>query len=173
MKFDGASAAGDPARRRPIDQLRDAGHARTGTYLPAQVSKLAEGIAMSMSLGKAEINVTPLIDVLLVLIIIFMVVLPEHSVGLPAILPQPAPPDDNPIPKDTDIVVSVNQDRSISVNQQPVAIERLQERLRAIFASRATRVIFVRGYRDLDFQEIARVIDIAKGADVFQVGLMT
>jgi biopolymer transport protein ExbD len=141
--------------------------------LPAQVSKLAEGIAMSMSPAKAEINVTPLIDVLLVLIIIFMVVLPEHSVGLPAILPQPAPPDANPIPKDTDIIVSVNQDHSISVNQQPVAIERLQERLRAIFAARATRVIFVRGYRDLDFQEIARVIDIAKSADVFQVGLMT
>ena len=115
----------------------------------------------------------PLIDVLLVLIIIFMVVLPEHSVGLPAILPPPAPPDASPIPKDTDIVVSVNQDRSISVNQQPVPIDHLQERLRAIFAARATRVIFVRGYRDLDFQEIARVIDIAKGADVFQVGLMT
>ena len=127
---------------------------------------------MAMSLGKAEINVTPLIDVLLVLIIIFMVVLPEHSVGLPAVVPQPAP-DGAVLEKDRDIVVSVNQDRSISVNQQPVAIERLQERLRAIFASRATRVIFVRGYRDLDFQEIARVIDIAKGADVFQVGLMT
>src|SRR5260370_27252773 len=128
---------------------------------------------MSMSTGKAEINVTPPIGVLLVLIIIFMVVLPEHSVGLPAVLPQPAPPDANPIPNDTDIIVSVNQDHSISVNQQPVAIEKLQERLRTIFASRAKRVIFVRGHPDLEFQEIASVIDIAKGADVFQVGLMT
>ena len=67
----------------------------------------------------------------------------------------------------------MNKDRSILINQQPIAIERLQERLRAIFAARATRVIFVRGHRDLDFQEIATVIDLAKGADVFQVGLMT
>jgi biopolymer transport protein TolR len=128
---------------------------------------------MAMSLGKAEINVTPLIDVLLVLIIIFMVVLPQHSVGLPATVPQPAPPDAQPIPNDGDIIVSINQDRSIAINQEPIAIERLQERLRAIFAARAKKVIFVRGHRDLEFQVIATVIDLAKGADVFQVGLMT
>jgi biopolymer transport protein ExbD len=128
---------------------------------------------MAMSLGKAEINVTPLIDVLLVLIIIFMVVLPQHSVGLPAIVPEPAPPEAQPIPNDQDIIVSVNKDRSVAINQEPIALDRLQERLRAIFAARAKRVIFVRGHRDLDFQEIATVIDIAKGADIFQVGLMT
>ena len=128
---------------------------------------------MAMSLGKAEINVTPLIDVLLVLIIIFMVVLPQHSVGLPAIVPEPAPPDARPIPNDQDIIVSVNKDRSIAINQEPIALDRLQERLQAIFAARAKRVIFVRGHRDLVFQEIASVIDLAKGADVFQVGLMT
>jgi biopolymer transport protein TolR len=128
---------------------------------------------MSMSLGKAEINVTPLIDVLLVLIIIFMVVLPQHSAGLPATVPQPAEPGAQAIPIDDDIVVSVNKDHSITINQQPIAIERLQERLRAIFAARAKKVIFVRGHGDLDFQEIATVIDLAKGADVFRVGLMT
>jgi biopolymer transport protein ExbD len=128
---------------------------------------------MSMSLGKAEINVTPLIDVLLVLIIIFMVVLPEHSVGLPAEAPQPAPIGGPPLPNDQDIVVSVNQDRSIEINSQPVTLDRLQERLQAIFAARANKVIFVRGYKDLQFLDIARVIDIARGAGVFKVGLMT
>jgi len=126
---------------------------------------------MSMSLGKAEINVTPLIDVLLVLIIIFMVVLPEHSVGLPAVAPQPS--DGAAIEREQDIVVSVNQDRSISINHERIAIEHLQERLRAIFAARANPVIFVRGAGDLPFQAIAIVIDLARGAGVYQVGLMT
>jgi biopolymer transport protein TolR len=127
---------------------------------------------MSMSLGKAEINVTPLIDVLLVLIIIFMVVLPEHSVGLPAVAPQPAPDGAATLPNDQDIVISVNQDRSIEINSQPVTLDHLQERLQAIFAARANKVIFVRGHKDLEFLQIAKVIDIARGAGVFKVGLM-
>jgi biopolymer transport protein ExbD len=127
---------------------------------------------MGMSLGckQAEINVTPLIDVLLVLIIIFMVVVPQHPVGLPTVLPQPAT---DSVPQLGDIVVAVNQDRSITINTEPISLERLQERLQAIFATRVNKVIFVRGHRDLDFQEIAAVIDIAKGAEVFQIGLMT
>jgi biopolymer transport protein TolR len=130
-------------------------------------------MGISLACKKAEINVTPLIDVLLVLIIIFMVVVPQHPVGLPTALPQPAPVDAPAISRDGDIVVSVNYDRFITINTEPVSIERLQERLRAIFATRANKVIFVRGHRDLDFQEIAAVIDIARGAEVFQVGLMT
>jgi biopolymer transport protein TolR len=127
---------------------------------------------MGMSLGcrKAEINVTPLIDVLLVLIIIFMVVVPQRSVGLPAAVPQPAA---DASPQLADIVVSVNKDRAVTINTEPIQLERLQERLQAIFAARANKVVFVRGAGNLDFQEIAAVIDIAKGAGVFQVGLMT
>jgi biopolymer transport protein TolR len=128
---------------------------------------------MSLACKKAEINVTPLIDVLLVLIIIFMVVVPQHPVGLPAALPQPAPVDAPTISRDGDIVVSVNYHRSIAINTEHVSIERLQERLRAIFATRANKVTFGRGHRDLDFQEIAAIIDLARGAEVFQVGLMT
>lgn len=126
---------------------------------------------MSMSLGKAEINVTPLIDVLLVLIIIFMVVLPQHSLGLPAVVPQPAVGEAPP--KLEDIVVSVDRDRSISINQQPITLDHLQERLRVIFAARVNPVIFVRGHEDLDFHAIATIIDLARGAGVFQVGLMS
>jgi len=124
-----------------------------------------------MSLGKAEINMTPMIDVLLVLIIIFMVVLPEHSVGLPAVAPMPG--TEGTPPREQDIVVSVNRDRSLAINQEPVTIEHLQERLRTIFAIRAAKVIFVRGDKDLAFEEIAKVIDLARGAEIFQVGLMT
>jgi len=130
-------------------------------------------MGMSPGYKKAEINVTPLIDILLVLIIIFMIAVPQHSVGLPAALPQPAPADVPAIAREGDIVVSVNSDRSITINTEPVSLDQLKERLRAIFATRANKVIFVRGHRDLNFQEIARVIDIAKEADVFQVGLMT
>ena len=71
---------------------------------------------MGMSLSnKAEINVTPLIDVLLVLIIIFMVVVPQHTVGLPTALPQPSPADAPAVPRDQHIVVGVNYDRSITI----------------------------------------------------------
>jgi len=126
---------------------------------------------MSMSLGKAEINVTPLIDVLLVLIIIFMVVLPQHSVGLPAVAPQPATGEAPE--KLEDIVVSVERDRSLSINREPIKLDRLQERLRVIFASRPNRVIFVRGHDDLNFHDIATIIDLARGAGVSQVGLMS
>lgn len=126
---------------------------------------------MAMSLGKAEINVTPLIDVLLVLIIIFMVVAPQHSVGLPAAVPEPA--INTPASPSADIVVSVNKDRSIAINAEPIALERLRDRLLAIFAARASKMIFVRGHRELDFQDVAAIIDVAKEANVFQVALMT
>ena len=123
------------------------------------------------SLGRAEINVTPLIDVLLVLIIIFMVVIPHESVGLPAAVPQPA--SEGAPPNELDIVVSVNQDSSIAINQEPVELDRLQDRLKTIFATRASRVIFVRGNKDLSFEWIAAVIDLARGAGIFHIGLMT
>jgi len=126
---------------------------------------------MAMSLGKAEINVTPMIDVLLVLIIIFMVVIPHQSVGLPAEAPQAAV--DGASEPEGQIVVSVNQDRSIAVNQEPITLDRLQARLRVIFAARANKVIFVRGHQDLEYSAIAEVIDLARGAEVFRVGLMT
>jgi biopolymer transport protein ExbD len=113
----------------------------------------------------------PLVDVLLVLIITFMVVVPRHEVGLRAVLPQPA--TDTPRMAQPDVVVSVNQDHSITINSEPISIDRLRERLLAIFASRSSKVIFVRGHRDLEFQAVASVIDIAKETNVLQVGLMT
>ncbi|MGH9721752.1 MAG: ExbD/TolR family protein, partial [Bryobacteraceae bacterium] len=110
-----------------------------------------------------------MIDVLLVLIIIFMVITPVNSVGLPAGIPQSAE-SGNPAPS-LDIVVAVEKDRSLSINQQPIRPEELEQRLRQIFAARARQVLFVRGHRDLDFENIAHVIDRARSAGVIQIGL--
>jgi biopolymer transport protein ExbD len=117
---------------------------------------------------------TPMIDVLLVLIIIFMVITPLTPKGLEALVPQPAPP--NQQQNDADqrtVVVSVNADRSMLINTEPTDENKLGPRLEEIFKTRAERLIFVKGDKDLEFQDVAKVIDIAKGVGIDKVGLMT
>jgi biopolymer transport protein TolR len=127
-----------------------------------------------------QINVTPLIDVLLVLIIVFMVVVSmSRQKGLEAEIPQPAPEDRNqPVPADRTIVIQViwgaqNQPPALKINQDEVKWEDLHKRLHDIFKARAERVAFVRGDDDIDFQYVADVIDIARDAGVDKVGLLT
>ena len=122
----------------------------------------------------ANINMTPMIDVLLVLIIIFMVITPLTPKGLEALVPQPAPP--NQPQNDADqrtVVVSVNKDKSMLINTEPTDENKLGPRLEEIFKTRAERLIFVKGDKDLEFQDVAKVIDIAKGVGIDKVGLMT
>lgn len=131
---------------------------------------------MAMSLGggsgqQATINVTPLIDVLLVLLIIFMVITPPRSTGLNALVPQP--PDRNVSPPQNDIVISVPGNGTVRLNQEVVDIGELGERLKTIFKSAANHVIFLRGARELEFHYVAEVIDIAKGVGLDRVALMT
>ncbi|HWZ30295.1 MAG TPA: biopolymer transporter ExbD [Bryobacteraceae bacterium] len=122
-----------------------------------------------MTTGKqGEINVTPMIDVLLVLIIIFMLIGPERSTGLEAQVPQPGGRDSD----DRQIVISVGQDRSVKINTQAVAWEQLDPRLRQIFAMRPDGVLFVAGARQAEFEDVARVFDIARGAGILHVALM-
>jgi len=126
----------------------------------------------------ADPNVTPLIDVLLVLLIIFMVITPLTPKGLEALVPQPPPPN---APKsqsvDRTIVVQLLKGAggkpALKINQDDVTWQNLQGRLEEIFKTRAEKVMFIKADNDLEFSEVAQVIDIAHAAGVDKVGLIT
>ena len=133
---------------------------------------------MGMSVGGAnrgifvEMNVVPLIDVLLVLLVIFMII-PHKQSGMVADLPQPAPQKGVSDPQPTAVVIQVFADGALRINQESVNWDGLGARLEQIFGSRANRTAFVRGDGALEFQVIARVIDVMRAAGVSSVGLMT
>ena len=120
---------------------------------------------------KAEINMTPMIDVLLVLIIIFMVITPTEPKGLNVLAPQQSDTAPPPAEIPREIVITVAKDGAIEVNQQRVELAGLGERLAKLRG--ITDHVFIRGDRELEYQAVAEVIDIAHGAGWDRIGLMT
>ena len=137
---------------------------------------------MSFSTGgggglSSDINVTPMIDILLVLLIIFMAITPVSPKGLEALVPQPPKNNQPQKENDTAIVVSIlhgaGGQPAYKINETDVQKSDLAGRLQTIFSTRATKVMFIKADKDLDFAPVANAIDIAKGAGVDHVGLIT
>jgi len=130
-------------------------------------------MAMNIGNSKAQINVTPMIDVLLVLIIIFMVITPTTSRGLDALAPPQATDPAPPGAVSREIVISIARDGAIEINSQAVEAGALSARLKEIYRSHVNNHIFVRGDGQLDYETVAHVIDAARGAGWDRIGLMT
>ncbi|HWY85650.1 MAG TPA: biopolymer transporter ExbD [Gemmataceae bacterium] len=120
----------------------------------------------------SEMNVVPLIDILLVLLVIFMII-PAHSKGLEALIPEQSTQPPGTPPPDSVVVVQVLADGTLRINQEPVSWDRLGARIEEVFKPRATRVAFIRGDGPVEFGVVAQVIDVMHASGIASVGLLT
>jgi len=132
------------------------------------------GVGGSKGGPQSDINMTPMIDVLLVLLIIFMVVQQGLQRGVSVQIPPP--PDENQVaqapPDETQIVLSVKPGPLFEINRQPVDVANLETRLREVFVGRPRKVIFVQGEENLTYKEVIRAVDASRAAGITVVGLV-
>jgi biopolymer transport protein TolR len=124
-------------------------------------------------LPRADINVTPFIDILLVLLVIFMTIAPTVPTGLKASIPEQPPPGPQRQEPEKVIVLSMDRNGVIKINENEIQASQLIEELQDILKTRNDRTIFVQGDDELLFSDMARLIDAAKGAGVERLGLVT
>jgi biopolymer transport protein TolR len=131
---------------------------------------------MSMMVGKrgvkSDINITPYIDILLVLLIIFMVAAPLKKHEHPVRVPQPAPPSQQKETKTDVIIVDMDLDQSVKLNNQLITKDQLESTLRDVFSRRANRNMFVRGDSALPYGAIFPLLDIAKRSGATDIALL-
>ncbi len=122
---------------------------------------------------KSDINITPYIDILLVLLIIFMVVTPVRPMKLDASVPQPLPPEPAIAARPDVIVVSIGESAQIASNQVPTEISALGSKLLEIYSARRNKDMFISASAKLPYGAVVRIIDISKGAGVENIGLLS
>ncbi len=132
------------------------------------------GMGVSGKKGpKSDINITPYIDILLVLLIIFMVITPVRQMDLDVKVPQDTTDQKPSAPDPSVIVVSVAENAAIAINQEPTDISALGPKLQEIYSARANKNMFISASPKLPYGDVVKVIDIAKGAGVGDIGLIT